>query len=217
MTQKSIPQARKEQKQAAAKSAIKTRQSAQKKKTQQKQASTKPAKAKKEDSIDVHTDVLSPKQIRFIDEYLIDFNASAAAIRAGYSKKTAHSIGFENLRKPEIQQAIQAKQKELAHKAGVTRERIVEEAARLSFSDLRKLFDVDGNLKPLHELDDATAAAISSVELQVSGNGDDVVMTKKIKLWDKNSALDKLLKHLGMENDNKGDIEDRLKRVLDMG
>lgn len=61
------------------------------------------------------TKKLSPKQQRFVEEYLIDFNASAAAIRAGYSKNAAYAIGSENLKKPEIQQAI-AKQREAVGK-----------------------------------------------------------------------------------------------------
>ncbi len=196
---KTIPQARKEQKAARAKNTAKPTKPAKNGKAEQKQASTKPAKAKKGDSLDVHMGDLAPKQLRFIDEYLIDFNATQAAIRAGYSAKTASSIAFTLLRKVEIQEAIVAKQRELAHKAGVTRERIVAEAARLAFSDVRQLFDSDGNLKQIKDLDDAAAAAVAGVELTVAGNGDDVVMTKKIKLWDKNSAIDKLLKHLGME------------------
>lgn len=54
---------------------------------------------------------LSPKQLRFVEEYLIDLNATQAAIRAGYSAKTAYSQGFDLLRKPEVQQAIDAAQK----------------------------------------------------------------------------------------------------------
>lgn len=65
--------------------------------------------------------MLTVKQQRFTEEYVVDFNASAAAKRAGYSPKTAHAIGFENLRKPEIQKAIgksldkAAKQTQLTH------------------------------------------------------------------------------------------------------
>jgi phage terminase small subunit len=52
--------------------------------------------------------MLTPKQSRFVEEYLIDLNATQAAIRAGYSKKTAGQVGYENLRKPEIQRAVTA-------------------------------------------------------------------------------------------------------------
>jgi len=53
---------------------------------------------------------LTPKQQRFVEEYLIDLNATQAAIRAGYSEKTAYSVGHENLKKPEIQKAIEEAQ-----------------------------------------------------------------------------------------------------------
>lgn len=69
---------------------------------------------------------LRDKQRRFVEEYLIDFNATQAAIRAGYSKKTAEVIGHENLRKPNIQQAIQSSMAALSEKTEITREMIVE-------------------------------------------------------------------------------------------
>lgn len=147
----------------------------------------------------IRKDVLNGKQLRFIDEYLIDFNATQAAIRAGYSKRSASEQGYDLLRKPQIQQAIQAKQKELASKAGITRERIVAEVARIAFADVRKLFDQSGALKRLADIDDETAGALAGIDVIETG-GDMPVITKKIKLWDKNSALEKLLKHLGMED-----------------
>lgn len=68
---------------------------------------------------------LTDKQKRFCDEYLIDLNATQAAIRAGYSKKTAEIIGFENLRKPKIQAYIASKQQSLQEKTEVTQEYVV--------------------------------------------------------------------------------------------
>ena len=69
---------------------------------------------------------LTPKQQRFVDEYLIDLNATQAAIRAGYSEKTAYSVGHENLKKPEIQKAIEEAQEKLSNKAQVTVEMVVQ-------------------------------------------------------------------------------------------
>jgi len=68
---------------------------------------------------------MTPKQQRFVDEYLIDLNATQAAIRAGYSEKTAASVGSENLTKPEIKQAVEAGKAEGAAKLGITREVIL--------------------------------------------------------------------------------------------
>lgn len=68
---------------------------------------------------------LTPKQQRFVEEYLIDLNATQAAIRAGYSEKTAYSVGHENLKKPEIQKAIQEAQENLSNKTQLTVDMVV--------------------------------------------------------------------------------------------
>ena len=153
---------------------------------------------------------LNYRQLKFIDEYLIDFNATQAAIRAGYSKKTAAEQGYDLLRKPQIQQAIQSQQKALATKAGITRERIIAEVARIAFSDVRKLFNPAGVFKSMADIDDETAGALAGIDVVESG-GDAPVITKKVKLWDKNSALEKLLKHLGMEDGAKPPESDAVK------
>lgn len=85
---------------------------------------------------------LTKKQRRFIDEYFIDFNATQAAIRAGYSERTAHSIGWENLRKPDISDAIEHRLKESAMLADEVLMRLAEQA-RASFEDF---IDEDGNV-----------------------------------------------------------------------
>jgi len=69
---------------------------------------------------------LTAKQQRFVEEFLVDWNATQAAIRAGYSKKTAYSVGWENLRKPEIQEALQKRKKAITEKTGLTTEKIIE-------------------------------------------------------------------------------------------
>ena len=69
---------------------------------------------------------LTPKQQRFVEEYLIDLNATQAAIRAGYSEKTAKEIGNENLTKPNIAKAIAEAQEKLSNKAQVTVEMVVQ-------------------------------------------------------------------------------------------
>lgn len=68
---------------------------------------------------------LTPKQQRFVEEYLVDLNATQAAVRAGYSQKTASSIGEENLRKPEIQQAIAQAKAKRSEKVNITAEYVL--------------------------------------------------------------------------------------------
>lgn len=68
---------------------------------------------------------LTAKQQRFVEEYLVDMNATQAAIRAGYSKKTAYSIGGENLRKPEIKKAIKKATKVIRKRAKISTDDVV--------------------------------------------------------------------------------------------
>lgn len=76
---------------------------------------------------------LTPKQKLFVDEYLVDLNATQAAIRAGYSEKTAYSIGNENLMKPEIAKAIQNAQQKRQERTEITQDRVVQEIADNAF------------------------------------------------------------------------------------
>jgi phage terminase small subunit len=147
---------------------------------------------------------LTDKQRQFCEEYLIDLNATQAAIRAGYSEKTANRIASENLSKPDIQGHLQQLQKKLQEKTGITQERVLSEYAKIAFFDIRKAYTVDGGLKNIHDFDDDVAGAIVGIE-SYDEKIEDVTIgtTKKIKIADKKGALDSLAKHLGMfEKDN---------------
>lgn len=149
---------------------------------------------------------LTPKQARFVAEYLVDLNATQAAIRAGYSMKTADSIGLQLLRKTQVASAIQRGQEERAQRVEVTQDMVVRELARVAFSDARRLFREDGSLKAPHELDDDTAAALASIEIleEYAGSGKErclVGYTKKVRRWDKTKALELLGRHLSMWKD----------------
>jgi phage terminase small subunit len=145
---------------------------------------------------------LTLKQRRFVEEYCVDLNATAAYLRAGYNVRGARSAGVNGSRllsNAWIQNAVALKQKELAGKCDVSAERVIREVAALAFSDVRKMFNDDGALKKIHELDDATAASIASIEVDEIYSGDKIIgVTKKIKMWDKNSAQERLCKHLGL-------------------
>jgi phage terminase small subunit len=147
---------------------------------------------------------LSDKQKRFVEEYMVDLNATQSAIRAGYSLKTAHSIGAENLTKPEIQEAIQQRQKEISEATNISAKRILEEYAKIAFSDVRELFTPDNNLYDIRQLDDSTAGAVASIEIDaLLVQGMQVGETKKVKMYDKLKALDALGRHIGLfERDN---------------
>lgn len=151
---------------------------------------------------------LTPKQTRFIAEYLVDLNGTQAAIRAGYSPKSAEDQAKQNLRHPAVAAAIAKRMEKRANKLELTADNVLREIARVALSDTRKLYREDGTLKRPDEWDDDSAAAVAGVEIteEFEGRGESREMigyTKKLKLWDKNAALDKAAKHLGLyERDN---------------
>lgn len=152
---------------------------------------------------------LNERQKRFCNEYVIDLNATQAAIRAGYSEKTARSIGQRQLTKVDIQQFISEIQKKLQQKTGITQERVLQEFARIAFANAATLYDEDGNLIEIHKLNPDQSAIIAGVDVMNEWSKDKkdkkviAGQTKRIKLWNKNAALDSLAKHLGMfEKDN---------------
>lgn len=85
--------------------------------------------------------MLTPKQAAFVREYMIDLNATQAAIRAGYKEKTAYQTGAENLRKPQIQQAIQELHKAAEEKCAVTVEWILSEISKIAQDEEVKTAD----------------------------------------------------------------------------
>jgi phage terminase small subunit len=140
---------------------------------------------------------MTAKQLRFVEEYLVDLNASAAAKRAGYSDKTSDSIGFSLLRKIEIQQAIQSKRLERSAKTGITAERVIREIARVAFADPRDVMmwgEGGVTLRDSASLTDDQAAAVMEVSQTVSQAGGSL----KVKMHNKVEALEKLARHVGL-------------------
>lgn len=144
------------------------------------------------------------KQRTFIEEYLVDLNATQAAIRAGYSRKTAKEIGCENLSKPNIQEAIRVAMDERSQRTGVTVDRVLAAIAKIGFSDIREIFTGSGKLCPITDLPDDIATAIQSIDVvarPIDVSDDDIKEVEhvyKIKLSDKLKGLELLGKHLGM-------------------
>ena len=153
---------------------------------------------------------LNDKQTRFALEYMVDLNATQAAIRAGYSPRTAVKQGHRLLTNADIGTFIAQARKDSGEKLGISREKVIKEIARIAFFDIRKLLREDGEPLPLQDLDDDTAAAIAGVETATErergAKGDEggVTYIRKYKLADKLGGLEKLAKHLGLyELDNK--------------
>lgn len=142
----------------------------------------------------------------FIAEYIRDPNGRQAAIKAGYSARTADSAASRLLKNVKVREEIDRHHAEVVekvkHETGITLERVIRELGRIAFFDPRKLFDKDGNPLPITELDDDTVAAVAGLDVleEYEGSGEDrrvVGYVKKWKLATKDGALDKLMKHLG--------------------
>ncbi|WP_261537180.1 terminase small subunit [Burkholderia multivorans] len=153
---------------------------------------------------------LTVKQQRFVDEYLCDLNASAAARRAGYSEKTANEQGARLLAKVSVQEAVRAAMTDRRERTHVTQDRVLRELARIAFFDIRRLYNADGTLKRPDQLDDEAAAVLAGVDVveQMTYNADGSgeltptpTLTKKAKVFDKTAALTLAMRHLGMLND----------------
>ena len=146
---------------------------------------------------------LTAKQARFVAEYLVDSNATRAAIRAGYSKKTAAWIGQDLLSKTHVAEAVAKKQGKLASKLEVTAERVVAEYAKIAFSDMKRVarFGPDGiSLLPQEEIAPDDSACIAELGETRNKDGGSI----RFKLHDKKGALDSLARHLGLFKDKPG-------------
>lgn len=144
---------------------------------------------------------LTAKQEMFVQEYLIDLNATQAAIRAGYSTATAKDIGCENLAKPNIRARIDEALAERSKRTGVNQDRVIRELARIAFVNAENVINPnDATVKADASEDDT--AAIASVKVKTV-SGDEFDSTEReIKFADKLKALELLGKHLGMFKDN---------------
>lgn len=140
---------------------------------------------------------MTDKQERFCEEYMIDLNATQAAIRAGYSPKTANEQGSQLLAKLSIQNRIAQLQAEQSRRTGVSTDRVVRELAKIAFVNAADLIDPKtASLKSDASHDDL--AAVQSVKVKTFGEDG---LEQEVKLADKLRALDLLGKHLGMYKD----------------
>lgn len=148
-------------------------------------------------------DELNPRQRRFALEYLVDLNGTQAAIRAGYSKKTAAEQSTENLRKPHIRafldRALERREARLEIKSAA----VLAELARIALADVGSAFDDAGNLLPIKQIPEDTRRAISGVDIEElwEGRGDErehIGNLRKVKFWNKVASLEALGKHLNL-------------------
>jgi phage terminase small subunit len=140
-----------------------------------------------------------------VQEYLIDLNAAQAAIRAGYSAKTARVIGHENLTKPDIAAAIEKAMAERAERTRLTGDMVVDELRKIGFANMADYMKSTREGYPYLDFsaltrDQTAALAEVTVEDFVDGRGEETHAVKRVKfkLHEKLSALDKLGRHLGL-------------------
>lgn len=171
---------------------------------------------------------LNDMQRLFVTEYLIDLNATQAAIRAGYSEKTAMEQGSRLLRNVKIKEAIQIAMDERVKRTEVTQDRVLKELAKIGFADLKDFLrygtekvriDTDNDGNPVYDYkqtveakssDEVDGTLVSEVSIGKDG-------TFKFKLHDKMAALDKMGKHLGLFNDKEvstNDIKSDIDRAI---
>jgi phage terminase small subunit len=143
-------------------------------------------------------DALEPKRQKFVREWLVDFNGTKAAIRAGYSKKSANEQAAQILAKLSVRAAVD----ELMRiEAGVTRSRILEEAAAIAFADPNDVMEVDRHgdvrLRPFDEIEPHARRAIASIKQKPNEYGQE----RELKLHDKIAALQLLARATGLTKD----------------
>lgn len=140
---------------------------------------------------------LTAKQQRFVEEYLIDLNATQAAIRAGYSPKTANEQGARLLANASVQEAIAKAMAERSRRTGISQDRVIQELARIAFVNPKNIIDFeDASVQPDVTEDDL--ACIQSVKVKTTDGPKGTSMEREVKLNDKMKALEQLGKHLGM-------------------
>lgn len=178
---------------------------------------------------------LTDKQLRFCDEYMLDYNATRAAIEAGYSKSTAYSIGSENLKKPEIKARIEFLKTDIQRLAGVSKLRTVQELRKIAYSSIEHLHKTWIEKTEFENLSSDQKAAIQTIDTKIiqknigTNEKPDIVNIEyvKITLYNKQSALDSLSKMFGYNAAEKVDLttngeslnlspEDREKRIADL-
>ena len=142
---------------------------------------------------------LTEKQQRFVDEYMIDLNATKAAIRAGYSAKTACEQGARLLATVKVQGTIAEHMAERSKRTGVNQDRIVRELAKIAFVNLTDIVDEEGRIRS--NATDEDLSCLESIKYKESSSDTGDSVEREVKIASKLKALELLGKHVGMWND----------------
>ena len=151
---------------------------------------------------------LNERQKRFCAEYVIDLNATQAAIRSGYSKKTARAIGQRLLTHVYINKEISRLKSKVSDKLDISAEKVLSELYKSAFFDIAEIFDANGNLLPIKEMPEYARRAIAGIKVRKIQSGkddsgktvyDDLI---EVKINDKIRSLEKLGEHLKLFTQN---------------
>lgn len=170
---------------------------------------------------------LTPKQARFVEEYLIDLNATQAAIRAGFSEKSAARQAVELLNKPHVSEAIEQRRADRSQKTNIDAAWVLTRLADEATADIADLYNDEGGLKPVREWPLIWRQGLVQgieVEQLFDGHGEErqpVGTVRKIKLDNRIKRLELIGKHIGVkafeETVNVKGLEtlaDRLERAM---
>lgn len=148
--------------------------------------------------------MLTPKQARFVDEYMVDLNASAAARRAGYSVRTAEWQGPQLLGKAHVSAVIAERQAERCKRTQIDADWVLRRLAGEAEADLADLYDDGGNLIPMREwpmvFRRGLVVGFETVH-EITGSGETAsrLLVRKIKLQDRTKTVELIGKHVGVQ------------------
>lgn len=159
---------------------------------------------------------------RFCDKYFETLNGTQSAIYAGFSEKTARSQASQMLDTDQVQEYLDQLRVIYQEKTGISTLKVLNEIARLSFSDIREYYTEDGSLKNIKELSDDAAAALAGVEVDelfewVDGQKVSIGHSKKVKIYDKLAALEKLARHLGIYAEDNNQSKPITQQIFKIG
>jgi phage terminase small subunit len=145
---------------------------------------------------------LTPKQKLFVEEYLVDLNAAAAYLRAGYRGDKDGALAGRLIRKDQIRRAIDVAMAERSQRTQMEADEVLTSLTKIARFDIRSIFDHRGNLKPIHEWPEEAAVAAAGVEVVMRRRGSGTERVQKVRIIEKVRALELLGKHLGILKDH---------------
>ena len=150
---------------------------------------------------------LTPKEEIFVREFLATGNATKSAIAAGYSAATAAVTGSKLLRKPKVSEELANLRQRLLSKLEISAEKVLQGLAELAFFDPRKMFNVDGSMKKITDMDDQTVHALAGMDVEKlfkhfgKGQAEEVGTITKVRLADRGLNLERLGRHFKLFTD----------------